>query len=76
MCRIGKKYILIGDIYEIYEDNSNKKYKYKSSNLKHLIISKQYFSNFFKKDLFNSFEFDNFYNSTKTRYNIIIKLNN
>lgn len=76
LCRIGKKYILIGDIYETYEDNSNKKYKYKSSNLKHLIISKQYFSNFFKTDLFNSFEFDNFYNSTKTRYNIIIKLNN
>jgi len=76
LCRIGTKYILIGDIYEICEDNNNKKYKYKSNNLKHLIVSKEYFNNFFKKDLFNSFEFNNFNNSTKTRYNIIIKLNN
>ena len=76
LCRIGKKYILIGDIYEKNENNNNKNYKYNSNNLKHLIVSKEYFYDFFKKDLFNSFKFDNFNNSTETRYNIIIKLDN
>jgi ubiquinone/menaquinone biosynthesis C-methylase UbiE len=78
MKRVATKIILLGDIYEIEENNNNKKYKYNTNKLKHLFIKKNTFKNLKeinKTSKIYSFNFYNFNNSTSTRYNCIFYLN-
>ena len=77
MIRVSKKTVFIGDIYEQLENIDNKKYTYKMSNLKHLSIPKKYFYD--KKNInitlnIKSFNIEQNYNSSPTRYNIIFNI--
>ena len=71
MIRVSKRIIYIGDIESIDHTNNNNKYYIHQSELKHLIINKEYIKNLNLKYAIN---IDSLFCTRNSRYNCIIKI--
>ena len=71
MIRVSKRIIYIGDIESIDHTNNNNQYYTHKSDLKHLIINKEYIKNL---DLKYEINIDSLFCTRNSRYNCIIKI--
>jgi ubiquinone/menaquinone biosynthesis C-methylase UbiE len=71
MIRVSKRIIYIGDIESIDHTNNNNQYHAYKSDLKHLIINKEYIKNL---DLKYEINIDSLFCTRNSRYNCIIKI--